>query len=162
MTITFRLTLEDYYDAGRQFHARKRRLRGSIALGMSIFLFARWMVSGRSARAGFVHLLAIAIIAMIYLFVGWSDRASFKRKWKRAETGAGNAELTVNISEEGIQGASLSERTAWSSFSKYSESNSAFVLYRAGSIDSIFPKRAFDIDGIANFRRLLEKQLQNF
>ena len=126
---------------------------------MSVFLFARWMVSGRSAGAGFAHLLAIAIIAMIYLFVSRSERASFVRKWKRSETGAGDAELTFNISEEGIQGALTPENTAWTSFSKYSESKNAFFLYRAGSIDTIFPKRALGVDDINRFRRLLREKL---
>ena len=160
MKITYRLTFEDYDDAARARNAKDRRIRAGAALGMSVLLFGYWMASGRNAQVGHAWLLLATFVVVIYLLFRWIDKLRFRKAYQRgSEGGFDRNELIVDISEDGIKSSEASNIEEWSYFSKYSESNNAFILYRANSIHAIFPKRAFDVDGMDSFRRLLQAKL---
>ena len=160
MKITYRLTFEDYYEAARARNAKDGRIRAGAALGMSVLMFGHWLASGRNAQVGYAWLLIAAFAVVIYMLFRWIDKLRFRNAYQRASEGDfdGN-EVIVDISEEGIQNPKTSSREEWSYFSKYSESDNAFVLYRANSVHAICPKRAFDADGMNSFRRLLQVKL---
>ncbi len=161
MRITYRLAFEDYYDAARARDAKGVRIRAGAALGMSVLLFGYWMASGRDARVGRACLLMVAFAVVVYLLARWIDKLRFRNSYRKgAAPGLDGKELTVDISEEGVQGPEAQNKEEWLHFSKYSESDKAFILYRANSIHAIFPKRAFDVDGMNSFRQLLRTKLE--
>jgi len=71
-------------------------------------------------------------------------------------------EFTVDILEDGIQSPGTSNLDKWSDFSRYAESSVSFVLLGKDSIEAIFPKRAFDADGMRSFRRILKSRVARF
>jgi hypothetical protein len=160
MRITYRLTFEDYCDAARARNAGHWRSRAGVTLAVSVLLCGYWMASGRNVRVGRTCLLIVALLVVVYLLTGWLRNLRFRNSYRKgAEPGFDGKEFTVDILEEGIQSPDTPSKEEWSQFSKYSESNNSFILYRNNSIQAIFPKRAFDVDGMNSFRRLLQEKL---
>jgi hypothetical protein len=97
---------------------------------------------------------------VVYLLARWIDKLRFRNSYRKgAIPGVGSKEFTVDISEEGVQGPEAQTKEKWSHFSKYSESDNAFILYQGNSIHAIFPKRAFDVDRMDRLRQLLRTKL---
>jgi hypothetical protein len=86
-------------------------------------------------------------------------QALLPQRVRRGVSTGSNKEVSVEISDEGIQSADSASRDEWSHFSKYSESKNAFIVYKGDCIYVILPKRAFDIDGVDRFRMLIEAKL---
>jgi hypothetical protein len=161
MRISFRLALEDYYDALQVSRARNRRIRGIAVFTMAVVLAVVLM---REPNVPGGHPI-IALVCLLVILLGsiptfsWLERRSFKNSDNKGAASYPDRELTIEISETGIETVNSVHRDEWSRFSKYSESDNAFILYRDNTIYSILPKRAFDSEGISSFRRILEAKL---
>jgi len=160
MRITFNLTTEDYYDAAQARNKRNRRISGVVALATAFVIIALW-IRGPDVESGHKYLsLGLFLIMFFGIFPAskWIEKYSFRHALKNAEYNQ-NKELTIDISDTGIQSLDSPQREDWSRFSKYSETVSSFILYQADSIHAIFPKRAFDPESINSFRRILDAKL---
>lgn len=161
MRIIFRLEFEDYYDAAQARSARDRRVRQVAVLAVVALLLVAWMRAGNS-RGGYVYVLLALLLLLSIPLAQWVSKRSFLNALRKDASTGPNREFSVEISKEGIQSADSAYRDDWSHFSKYSESNGAFILYQEDSISAILPKRAFDVDGADGFRRLVEAKLPRF
>jgi hypothetical protein len=106
-----------------------------------------------------VYLLLASLVLVSLLLAQWVSKRSFLNAYRRGVSTGSNKEVSVEISDEGIQSADSASRDEWSHFSKYSESKNAFIVYKGDCIYVILPKRAFDIDGVDRFRMLIEAKL---
>jgi hypothetical protein len=159
--ITYRLAFDDYYDASQEQNAKARQVRQGAILAIAVLLFGAWIRTGNT-RVGHVY-LALALLLVVALpLAKWLSKRSFKNPYERGATKRSDNELTVEISEDGIQGSDSTNREEWLHFSKYSESNDAFILYQVDSVHVILPKRSFDINGLDSFRRLIKGKLARF
>jgi YcxB-like protein len=161
MRITYRLTFDDYYDAAQARNAKDRYIRGGLVLAIAVLLFGAWMRT-RNTRAGHIDLVLALLVLVSLPLAGWLSKLSFKKAYRRGATNGANEKFTLEISEEGIQSADSTNREKWLDFSKYSESDNAFIIYRADSIHVILPKRAFDVNDVGNFRQLIKAKLARF
>jgi hypothetical protein len=161
VTITFRLESEDYFDAAQARSAIGRRVRQAGVLTTLVLLFVV-LKPTTNVRNGTAFLLLAVLLLGIQRLATWLERRSLKNAFKRGDSDAESREITVEISEQGIQSTDLRTSQEWSGFSKFSESNNAFILYEADSICAILPKRAFDAEGIDRFRRLIQTKLKRF
>lgn len=161
MRITYRLTFDDYYDAAQARNAKDRYIRGGLVLAIAVLLFGVWMRT-RNTRAGHIDLVLALLFLVSLPLAGWLSKLSFKNAYRRGATNGTNEKFTLEISEEGIQNADSTNREKWLDFSKYSESDNAFIIYRADSIHVILPKRAFDVNNVGNFRQLIKAKLARF
>jgi Na+/proline symporter len=161
MRIRYRLTPDDYYDASRVRSKKQRLLRRSAILLICIILGALWMRQS-GLRGAFAFALLVVFILLSEFAGARLGRFYFKRALRQGAKDSSGTEFTVDILEEGIQPLGTSALDKWSDFSHYSELPSAFVLLGKDSIEAIFPKRAFDADGIRNFRRILKSRVARF
>jgi hypothetical protein len=155
MRIAYRLAWKDYYEAWRELNAKRRRVSTCAVLIYSGWL---WVVGMRTRDARSSHIFFVLGLACAVLpsAAGWLKRRFFKRACR----GAGENEIVVEISDDGIRGRD-GAAVAWLRFSNYSESQNDFVLYHAGMIDEIFPKRAFSDSDVESFRRILKQNLRS-
>lgn len=160
MRITYRLTCDDYYEAA-QTSKRERRW-----ISFSAFLSLWVMLVFASIRSRGVHsepvyavfgFLLVLFVVLDRLAV-WLGKVFFMRACARKADSL-DKEFIVNISESGISKPDSLTSEDWSSFSKHKESANDFVLYRSNLIYVILPKRAFALDDLDTFRRLLKTKL---
>jgi hypothetical protein len=109
MRIGYRLSFDDYYDASRVRNAKSRHLQQGVISVASLMLFATWMRTG-TARFGLLALLALSSLFLAW----WIGKRSFENAYRKGATRGANQEFTVDISEEGIQGADSTDREEWS------------------------------------------------
>jgi hypothetical protein len=161
MRISYRLTPDDFYDASRVRSTKQRLLRQSAILLIGLILFVLW-----TRQSGLRGVVAFALLAIFFLLLEFASarlgRFYFKRALRQRVEDSSGDEITVDILENGIQTMGTSNLDQWSHFTRYSESPSSFVLLGKDSIEAIFPKRAFDADGIRNFRRILKSRVPRF
>ncbi len=161
MRISYLLTPGDYYDASRIQSTKQRLLRRLAILLICIILCVLW-----TRQNGVRGTYAFALLAFFILLSEFAaarlGRFYFKRALRQGTKESSGTEFTVDILEDGIQTLGTSNLDQWSHFSGYSESPSSFVLLGKNSIEAIFPKRAFDADGIRDFRRILMSRVARF
>jgi hypothetical protein len=153
MRVTFCLRAEDYYEARNALLAMERRLRWLAALVLALIMVVYALRSGVA-----IVLLLIFLIASLSIFE-CLDRLNYKRICKNAALKAQQKELTLGISEEGLQSGDGTLTEPWSYYSSYSESANVFVLYHAKMISIILPKRAFDSGDLDSFRQTLDRRV---
>ena len=158
MRVTYRLAFEDYYDAYQARTAKRRRVRELLLLAITVLLCAAW-IRTENRRVGQGYLVLGVMFLLSLPAARWLNKISFENAYRRGASDSSGKEFTVDISEDGIQVPHTPHKENWSCFSKYSESGSAFILYRSSSIHAILPKRAFEAGDIDSFRRLLRGKL---
>jgi len=156
MRITYRLAFEDYYEAS-QARSAKSRLVWQCAILAMAFLFS---VAGMRQASTRVRDFSIAAVVLASIpALGWLQRLSFKDAHRRAVDAGSEKEFSVDVYEDGIQVVGTANKQEWPYFSTYAELAGAFILYRLNTIEAILPKRAFDLDGVNNFRKLLKANI---
>ena|SRR5215469_2114683 len=158
MRVSFHLSVEDCDAAWRARTARNRRIRRFIILATFAVLFGLAVRSASTRAVGVLVLFGLVALASIPVET-LLMRRSFEKACRAAKRGQ-RTEVTAEISERGLEGVDTQSMQEWSHFSGFSESDSHFILYHAGMIEAIFPKRAFDASGVDRFRDLLRANIR--
>lgn len=160
MRIKYRLSREDYWDAKQMHGAVQRRVLRWSALALVVLMCSFWVATGRRAKDGYSYLLICIVLAGAYFLNQRIEKKRFERAYREWGKTGPVKDFTVDISEEGFHHPDLQKAVAWSTYSKYSESDNAFIMFdRKGSIYAIFPKRALDADEVLALRQLLKENL---
>lgn len=163
MRLSYRLTIDDYYDAGQARNRKNRRVSKVAAVAMVVAISLA-LIRGLNVQVGHKYLsLGLFLIVFFGIFPAsrWIEKLLFRRALKKTGDKSTN-EYVVDISENGIRFLDQPQEDDRSHFSKYSESPSSFILYQEDSICAILPKRAFNPEGIDSFREILSAKLPNY
>jgi hypothetical protein len=95
------------------------------------------------------------LVFLTTIFIPLSVRRAYARDKRLHE------EFVADITDSGIGISSPNSRsqTNWSAFLRWFESKNLFVLYHSPQLFNTFPKRAFTIEQIEEFRSLLRQKL---
>jgi hypothetical protein len=158
--IRFFLTWQEYFDA-REFLRASRTLIApeKVIGGLLVVLSALWyFFSGLNPTAFGGLALGLAIIFGAPAIRRWLA----KRKWEREPLY--HTEHTLSFNEEGIflQMGSIESNLNWQYYRSVLESPEGFLLISGEGAFNLFPKRAFDSEGMINeFRALALTKLSN-
>jgi hypothetical protein len=158
MRITFHLTPDDYYEASRASTPREMLFRRSAILLISFCLIVFWV---RKRGLGGVYDCIVATIVLLPVrWAGtWFDRFYFKRALRKKTEKNSSREITFDVLEDGLHLVGTPDPEPWSHFSRYLESAGVFVLFHGKYIEAVLPKRAFNAQGVQDFRRILARKV---
>jgi len=166
MTLTYRITLEDFMNAQRLHRAKGlplwRRtthfLLPGLLLTVLCFGIIVWLISKDPRFAA--NFQPLLILCTIWLGAFWMLP---KYSWRRAyqKDRRLQEEMTAQISHEGIRFRTPNSdaTTTWGLFIRYLESDKIFVLNKSNQIINILPKRFFGSGEVEQFHELLRRKL---
>lgn len=139
------LTFEEYLEFQKSL-VRGRRLLIRLALGgYGVFMVGRALASG-SLQAGVVYWSLAAVLCLYPLIVSpWLFRFRTRQLWVRSPLS--RKEFRFEVSREGV--TTPDDRgqpafTDWSSFDRWEESRSLFLIFLSARLALLVPKRVME------------------
>lgn len=164
MTLSFRLTYDDYRAANRahQSRARKTRLVSWLLAAVVIGAVLVRLYDGNPWRFGIV--VAAGLLGGAGGLTLWKTVMGWwlHREWQ--SNALVREPMTVEVCEAGLSFVLPSARNtvAWSAYGSFHEAPDLFLLYSSARAFHIVPKRVFASDAeMATFRELASRRIDS-
>lgn len=161
MEINYKLTEDEYLRAQLGYWSQVRRvnwIRIEMVLALALVVFGVVVLSipGIPDKAPAVGAFCFSMILLLnrYVFAPYNIRRFFRRSPNTS------AEHQVAITEENLKIVlpHSSEEIRWGAFQKAHELKADFLLMYSPRSFVIIPKRAFDAEGLNQFRSVLQNK----
>jgi hypothetical protein len=147
--VSYTLTFNDLLEA----HSKHGGYGGKVLQAIGLLMMAGGLSDIRDPKASSVFLVVWGLFLTFFFRIQAWLRCRFDSRFQD------EFEITISDSGIDISNPKVTSKFHWDSFVRYVETTTLFLIYETGYVFHIFPKRAFSVEQVDEFRRLLDQRL---
>ena len=164
MQVSYQLTSEDFYQGCLAWRSRRKwqewlRWIAYFIVACALFICLIMLLINRTAETTPFAVFSIVFCMLWFAYMLLAPRLSARRQFRNNPTA--QSRITLDVSEQGLQfhNPHAESKVAWSAYVGWGETKSVFVIMPQPRAYNAIPKRAFTTEQLAEFRKILRRNV---